>query len=173
MRFSTIFAAAAAALPAASAPTAVSLLAAGPMDPTPVNVLMMKPGQFNYNWTVTNWEAGCARGGCYYGFDIAADEYTSYPKAPAFKAHCNGQNEGGPYTVCEMQDGGSAARRVAARLLERNSSDPVYIRVSYQYADSQPNAYFNWTGTGETSYNQFVAPPQTFNVTPSEVFGVA
>ena len=132
------------------------------------------------SWLVTNWEGGCGRSGCYAYFNVSSPALTtSNPPAPAFITTCWIFKEGGDYSECTWRGADEAAgRRVVARLLPaiRNPGENTIARfeVSFQYplADN-PNAYYNWTAQGNSTYNQSVEPPKTFNIPVTKIFGIA
>jgi len=76
----------------------------------------------DYQWSVSNWEAGCARAGCYYNFNVTG---TKNGNAPAFKAYCNGDDVG-YFTSCQLLSGSSQGLLgppdVAAELDHYNTS---------------------------------------------------
>ncbi|KAI0479758.1 hypothetical protein F4859DRAFT_449114 [Xylaria cf. heliscus] len=161
MRADIIFAAIAGA---SSASAAVLRIAADTMD---------------YSWEVTGWSAGCARAGCYYDFNVTgAENLSSNPATPAFKAYCAGEGEGSPYRLCTRLDDGKDDAVVVAKLLpsttQEDGSRPATIQVSLKYTDlNTPTTWWNFTGHAASFYNQFNAPLQSFTITPDEITGVA
>ncbi|KAG4435435.1 hypothetical protein IFR05_009077 [Cadophora sp. M221] len=124
-----------------------------------------------YFWSVTDWSAGCARSGCYYNFNISAPAYNDIP---AFSAYCSGYTVGAPFEPCGVNDDLPGNRGVAAHLLDAETGTGAHIEVSLAWVDlEQPDTYYNYTGNATSSYNQFVAPLQSFTITPSSAFGVA
>ncbi|KAL8419294.1 hypothetical protein RB594_002492 [Gaeumannomyces avenae] len=163
MHFSAFLAATAAVLASAS-PMPISSIAAAEVDKI---------------WNVTGWEAGCGRGGCYAGFAVSAPASTGNPAAPALNATCRIETEGGPYSPCEWKgDEPAAGRRVVSRLLPAIRVDGentiARFEVSFVYPhDTTPGAYYNWTGQGNSSYNQAVEPPKNFAIPVTKIFGIA
>lgn len=92
-----------------------------------------------YDWSVTNWSAGCARSGCYYDFNVSGVADDQNPARPAFLAYCSGGVEDAPYDECTLLDEADVDRRVAARLLNatraNNTNTIAHIQVSFQYTD--------------------------------------
>ncbi|KLU91335.1 hypothetical protein MAPG_09856 [Magnaporthiopsis poae ATCC 64411] len=162
MQFSTALIAATAAVLASASP-----IASGP------------GANIDKQWLVTNWEAGCSRGGCYAYFKVSSPASADGPAAPAFNVTCDPHNEGADYSPCTWNgDEPAAGRSVVSRLLPaiRKDGETTIARfeVSYQYplAD-QPNAYYNWTAQGNSTYNQFISRPKTFNIPVTKIFGIA
>ena len=150
--------------------TAAVLASATPV-PTPTGT--------GNSWLVTGWEGGCSRSGCYAHFQVSSPPSTSNPPAPAFNASCSLSGEGADYTDCTLNGAEEAAgKSVVSRLLPaiRQPGETTIARfeVSFQYplADN-PNAYYNWTAQGNSTYNQFVSPPKTFNIPVTKIFGIA
>ncbi|TGJ88714.1 hypothetical protein E0Z10_g31 [Xylaria hypoxylon] len=143
------------------------------------SVMRIAADSMEYDWAVTGWSAGCARAGCYYDFNITgAENLTQSPATPAFKAYCSGYYEGAPYTLCERLDEEDTDATVVAKLLPSNitanGSRYAVIQVSLEYTDLEtPTTWWNFTGHASSIYNQFVAPLQSFTITPSEIIGVA
>lgn len=127
----------------------------------------------NYTWTVSGWSAGCARAGCYYDFNISAPAFSE--SVPAFNAYCSGFGEGAPYDDCQVLDDNRNPHQVAARLQAVNTTGTgAHLAVSYEFADpTADGTYWNYTAYTVSSYNQFVAPLLTFNMEPTEIWGVA
>ncbi|RYP30633.1 hypothetical protein DL767_006133 [Monosporascus sp. MG133] len=133
----------------------------------------------DYVWEVTGWSAGCARGGCYYDFNITAEaNTTSIPQQPAFSAYCHGFGEGAPYELCDLLMEPEVPLAVEAKLLPADrvpgENTKANIQVSVQHIDLEtPTTYWNYTAKGQARYNQFVAPLMNFTMRPHEAFGVA
>ncbi|EHK96603.1 hypothetical protein M7I_7694 [Glarea lozoyensis 74030] len=144
-----------------------SLAAAVIAAPAPVPQTTNNP---TYSWDVTGWSAGCARAGCYYGklphLPSPAPAHGTNPTVPAFSAYCSGSENGfglgGDYRACNIFDDLPANRGVVAKLLPAPTGSGAHIQVSLQ-----------WTDLEQATYNQFVAPLQSFKITPTEFFGVA
>ncbi|KAI1502845.1 hypothetical protein F5X99DRAFT_407650 [Biscogniauxia marginata] len=141
--------------------------------------LQMAAAQLNYQWAVTGWSAGCARAGCYYDFNItgAANE-TARPARPGFKAYCSGQGEGSPYADCKRLDSDDDSLEVAARLLPSNTTTggnrQAHIEVSLQHTDPEiQTTWYNYTGDGYASFNQFTSPTENFTIQVDSFYGVA
>ncbi|EPE30068.1 hypothetical protein GLAREA_12791 [Glarea lozoyensis ATCC 20868] len=152
-----------------------SLAAAVIAAPAPVPQTTNNP---TYSWDVTGWSAGCARAGCYYDFNITAPAHGTNPTVPAFSAYCSGSENGfglgGDYRACNIFDDLPANRGVVAKLLPAPTGSGAHIQVSLQWTDlEQASTYYNYTGHANSTYNQFVAPLQSFKITPTEFFGVA
>ncbi|EKD17758.1 hypothetical protein MBM_04127 [Drepanopeziza brunnea f. sp. 'multigermtubi' MB_m1] len=122
----------------------------------------------NYYWTVSEWNAGTARRGDFYSFNITGFAYLD---VPSFSAFCSGEIVGAPLAYCAVNDNNLANRGVAARLLPSVGGDPN-IQVSYQFTDVATNAYYNYTGNATTKFTQSVSPPLTFTISPNTSFGV-
>lgn len=152
----------------------------------------------NWSWHVSGWEAGCARSGCYYNFNVTVP--TVEGQIGGVKAYCNGYEngyyrKGNWYQNCQILDG--VNNGVAAKLSERpaesdeSSTSPQEILISFElgaYEDmcvdentesrrpqmlTTDSPAYNFTGSHKTIYNQFVAPLQEFDVKPTEVSAVA
>ncbi|KAK7186064.1 hypothetical protein DPSP01_000672 [Paraphaeosphaeria sporulosa] len=134
----------------------------------------------NWNWHVSGWEAGCARSGCYYNFNVTVP--TVEGQIAGVKAYCNGYEngyyrKGNWYENCQILEG--VNNGVAAKLSERppesdtESTLPQEILISFVLAGYEDRPAYNFTGSHKTIYNQFAAPLQEFDVTPTTVFGVA
>ncbi|KAI1171407.1 hypothetical protein F4777DRAFT_582974 [Nemania sp. FL0916] len=143
-------------------------------------VMRIAADTMEYNWDVTGWNAGCARSGCYYDFNITgAANLTSKPPTPAFKAYCAGDGEGSPYRLCDRLDKEDTDAIVVAKLLpgssnSTNGTRPATIQVSLRYTDLYSSTtWWNFTGHASSFYNQFAAPSQNFTITPDEITGVA
>ncbi|KAI1823830.1 hypothetical protein F4861DRAFT_298380 [Xylaria intraflava] len=142
-------------------------------------ILRIAADTLEYDWVVTDWDAGCSRNECAYDFKIAGPaNYTSRPATPAFEAHCAGNGEGAPYRLCKRLDSGETDAEVVSKLLPSNSTTngthPAIIQVSLKYTDlNSPTTWWNFTGHATSFYNEFVAPRQTFTITPDEIAGVA
>ena len=99
----------------ATASSLVSFTPAGSQEQEPVS---------DWAWAITGWNAGCARQGCFYDFNItAAANATADPQQPAFAAYCSGDGgEGAPYELCTLQTQPETRLRIAAKLLADNST---------------------------------------------------
>ncbi|KAJ8121190.1 hypothetical protein ONZ43_g2293 [Nemania bipapillata] len=141
-------------------------------------VMRISAESMEYDWEVTGWNAGCARAGCYYDFNVTgAANLTSRPPTPAFKAYCAGDGEGSPYRLCTRLDEEDTDAVVVAKLLPStvdNGTRIATIQVSLKYTDLYtPTTWWNFTGHASSFYNQFVAPSQNFTITPDTITGVA
>ncbi|KAJ4351181.1 uncharacterized protein N0V89_006520 [Didymosphaeria variabile] len=130
----------------------------------------------NWTWHVSGWSAGCARSGCYYDFNVTVP--TVEGQIAGVKAYCSGSENwyrlGNYYRNCQILEG--VNNGVSAKFSERTSDDgtpPQEIELSFELAGYEQRPAYNFTGSHETIYNQFVAPAQEFDVTPTEVTGVA
>ena len=120
MRASTVFA----TLAATAAATPVAIRAA------------------DYQWDVTEWDAGCNNDDCSYEFQITGAATGDYPARPAFSAACQGASHDGniatQYAPCTIKGDGVKGTLVSrlnkpAELL--GSRTVVPIQVSFQFAD--------------------------------------
>ncbi|KAH6851533.1 hypothetical protein J4E91_010095 [Alternaria rosae] len=158
--------------------TALALLATTAMAGPVARQIAIPEG---WTWQVENWEAGCSRQGCYYNFNITVP---SVPEGPAgVKAYCHGYEQGydqsfmipSAYENCQLLEG--VNNGVAARLSERehdgNGFGPKEIEVSFEYGAYGDRPAYNFSGTHEARYNQFVTYPLNFTITPTKVFGIA
>ncbi|KAI3342248.1 hypothetical protein F4824DRAFT_485990 [Ustulina deusta] len=141
-------------------------------------VMRIAADSIEYDWAVTGWSAGCARAGCYYDFNVTgAENLTSRPATPAFKAYCSGDGEGSPYRLCQRLDEEDTDAIVVAKLLPStttNGTRHAKIQVSLKYTDIYSSTtWWNFTGHADSFYNQFAAPLQNFTITPTEITGVA
>ncbi|KAH8671071.1 hypothetical protein BX600DRAFT_509775 [Xylariales sp. PMI_506] len=133
----------------------------------------------NYDWDVTEWTAGCASSGCSYNFNISGPADTQNPARPAFSAYCSGFGEGAPYQECQLLDSSTTDRAVVAKLLTSTPSNATsnavaHIQVSFAYTDLKTSSTsWNFTGTGNAGYNQFVSPAMNFTIKPSSITGIA
>lgn len=131
----------------------------------------------DWSWHVSGWTAGCARSGCYYDFNVTVP--TIEGQIGGVKAYCSGNENGwyrngNWYTNCQILEG--VNNGVAAKLSERESDDvasPGEILLSFEYAGYEDRPAYNFTGSHAAIYNQFTAPAQEFDVTPTEVTAVA
>jgi hypothetical protein len=68
-----------------------------------------------------------------------AQNLTSRPATPAFKAYCFGSVEGAPYSLCQRKDSGDTDAAVVAKLLPSNITANgqriANIKVSLAYPD--------------------------------------
>ncbi|KAF2645899.1 hypothetical protein P280DRAFT_465637 [Massarina eburnea CBS 473.64] len=135
----------------------------------------------NWNWQVENWEAGCSRRGCFYYFNVTVPSIEG--EILGVKALCSGSEQGydngftvpSTYAPCRLLEG--VNNGVAARLSLRESNGtgfgPKEIDVSFLYAGYEDRPAYNFSGTHEAKYNQFVSPPLNFSVTATKVSGIA
>ncbi|KAI0171331.1 hypothetical protein LQW54_003384 [Pestalotiopsis sp. IQ-011] len=133
-----------------------------------------------YDWSITNWAAGCDDEGCHYDFNVSAPADNNNPARPAFLAYCTGGEEGGPYEECDLLDEADVARRVVAKLLpstpSNTSSDAVaHIQLSFKYTDLETSTtWWNFTGDGDASYNEDSSTPLTnFTIKPDSITAAA
>ncbi|KAI1418713.1 hypothetical protein F5Y13DRAFT_149863, partial [Hypoxylon sp. FL1857] len=141
-------------------------------------VMRIAADRVSWSWAVTEWTAGCASD-CHYDFNVTGvGNTTAKPAKPSFKAYCSGQGEGADYKACTATGESETAYVVVAKLLPRtnvtNGTLPQpHIQVSIKFTDlDTPTTWWNYTGKAEAKYNQRVAPPMNFTITPDEVFGV-
>ncbi|KAG9190160.1 hypothetical protein G6011_08248 [Alternaria panax] len=135
----------------------------------------------NWNWQVENWEAGCSRSGCYYNFNVIVP--TIAGEIGGVKANCNGYEQGydnsftipSIYEGCQLLEGvnNGVAARFSLREKDGQGLGPKQIEVSFLYAGYEDRPAYNFSGTHEARYNQFIAPPLNFTVTPTKVFAIA
>ncbi|KAF3006085.1 hypothetical protein E8E13_011081 [Curvularia kusanoi] len=134
-----------------------------------------------WKWQVTNWEGGCGRSGCYYNFNVTVP---SIENQLGVLAYCSGSEQGydnsftipSTYVQCKTLAGGDNV--AAARLsLREPGQGPKEIDVSFVLPGNPnsdpPRPAYNFSGSHEAKYNQFVSPPFNFTITPDKVFGVA
>ncbi|CAN9342464.1 unnamed protein product [Alternaria alternata] len=129
----------------------------------------------NWTWHVEGWSAGCARSGCYYDFNISVPSIEG--EILGVKAYCSGYEngwyrKGNWYAPCRILEG--VNNGVSAKFSERTSDtsgSPDQILLSFEKAPYEPlnTTGYNFTGSHEAIYNQFVAPEQEFDVTPTAV----
>ncbi|RMY23647.1 hypothetical protein D0867_01913 [Hortaea werneckii] len=144
----------------------------------------------NYKFQVQNWEAGCARAGCYYNFNVTGKRDG---EKPAFKAYCSG-DDSGYFKACELLKG-PVGTEVAAELAPYDfttangiaamgvslsfttNAETPYVISQKQLWQSQANpsnrVTYNYTGHYNATFNQFAAPTYDFKVKPDEVTAVA
>ncbi|KAK8041778.1 hypothetical protein PG993_006301 [Apiospora rasikravindrae] len=135
----------------------------------------------DYQWDVTEWDAGCNNEGCTYQFQIAGAATSDYPARPAFSATCAGQSFDGKvyseYADCKLDSKdtkGSLVSRLNKPEQLLGSRTVIPVQVSFQFADlNQDNTYWNYTGVANTTFNRGGAPPQSFAIIPKESFGIA
>ncbi|CAI6337714.1 unnamed protein product [Periconia digitata] len=133
----------------------------------------------NWDWQVTNWEAGCSRSGCYYHFNLTVP---SINNQLGVLASCRGYEQGydnsftipSVYEDCTTLAGRNnrAAAKLGPRVHDGNGFGPKEIWVSFSYEAAEGAPTYNWSGPHEAKYNQFVSPPLNFTMTATEVFGV-
>ena len=87
-----------------------------------------------YHWNVTGWNAGCARAGCTYNFNVSGTIDNIYP---GFKAYCNGDDTG-YYKDCEILEGVSTSGTpfVAASLRPNFGNGIATMSVSLSFTDA-------------------------------------
>ncbi|KAH6839904.1 hypothetical protein B0T12DRAFT_364043 [Alternaria alternata] len=135
----------------------------------------------NWDWQVENWEAGCGRSGCYYNFNVTIP--TIKGEIAGVKAYCHGYEQGydnsftvpSTYETCQLLEGvnNGVAARFSLRENDGQGFGPKEIEVSFLYAGYEDRPAYNFSGSHEARYNQFVAPQLNFTITPTEVFGIA
>ncbi|EME40825.1 hypothetical protein DOTSEDRAFT_136569 [Dothistroma septosporum NZE10] len=122
----------------------------------------------NYQWSVENWYAGCARSGCSYNFNVTGASSGLYP---GFKAYCSGADTG-YYDDCEilgvLSDSGTPF--VAASLRPNFQNGIATMSVSLSFTDADSLIIYNISGWHDATYNAFVVPLEQFNITePFEI----
>lgn len=87
-----------------------------------------------YKWDVTNWTAGCARGGCTYDFNVTGAFANLYP---GFKAYCSGKDTG-YYQDCKILEDltTSGVPFVAASLRPNVQNGIATMSVSLKFTDA-------------------------------------
>ncbi|CAI9637823.1 unnamed protein product [Alternaria burnsii] len=135
----------------------------------------------NWDWQVENWEAGCGRSGCYYNFNVTVP--TIQGEIAGVKAYCHGYEQGydnsftvpSTYETCQLLEGvnNGVAARFSLRENDGQGFGPKEIEVSFLYAGYEDRPAYNFSGSHEARYNQFVAPQLNFTITPTKVFGIA
>jgi len=131
----------------------------------------------NWNWHVSGWSAGCSRSGCSYNFNVTVPSVEG--QILGVKAYCNGYEngwyrKGNWFDNCQILEG--VNNGVAAKFSERESDvdgSPKEIILSFTLAGYEDRPTYNFTGSHATIYNVAVAPLQEFDVTPTEVWGIA
>ncbi|KAF1965926.1 hypothetical protein BU23DRAFT_560626 [Bimuria novae-zelandiae CBS 107.79] len=135
----------------------------------------------NWTWHVSGWSAGCARGGCYYNFNVSVP--TVEGQILGAKAYCSGDENGyyredfsNYFENCRILEG--VNNGISAKFSSRENStsgSPEDIVLSFELAAYEPTGRpaYNFTGSHKAIYNQFIAPEQEFDVTPTEVSTIA
>ena len=90
-----------------------------------------------YHWDVTGWEAGCARSGCFYNFNVTGKKDGDFPK---FLAYCSGEDVG-YFKQCNILEGVTSkiVPSVAAEL-NQHSTEPdgvAAMAVSLAFLDAE------------------------------------
>ncbi|TID14110.1 hypothetical protein E6O75_ATG07342 [Venturia nashicola] len=122
--------------------------------------------QWDPQWNISNWEAGCARSGCFYNFNV-----TGRPDdvVPSFAAYCNGYEYRTNVTYfqpCAIYDKGEGNRGVSARFIPRKGNGILEkVAISFAYTNLTTGTVRNFTGEANITMNQFVAPPQNYSIT--------
>jgi hypothetical protein len=91
----------------------------------------------NWNWHVSGWEAGCARSGCYYHFNVTVPRVEG--QIASVKAYCRGYEDGwyrkgNWYENYQLLEGSNNG--VTAKFSERESDvdgSPKEILISFEY----------------------------------------
>lgn len=95
----------------------------------------------DWTWAVSGWNAGCARHGCSYDFNVTVPANPTLPSVPlnsSVKAYCSGYETDNHFTLCTILTGGELDphKAVAAKFLPRdtNATDlgPKKIAVSFE-----------------------------------------
>ncbi|KAI1454481.1 hypothetical protein F4805DRAFT_319345 [Annulohypoxylon moriforme] len=142
-------------------------------------VMRIAANTLAWNWTVTEWGAGCSKGACSYDFNVTGiGNGTAHPAKPAFKAYCSGQGEGADYRACTALEDAGTEYAVVAKLLPRNATNETLsrpeIQVSLKFTDlNTSSTWWNYTGKAEAKYNQFSGPRMNFTIAPDTIFGAA
>ncbi|KXJ90868.1 hypothetical protein Micbo1qcDRAFT_163526 [Microdochium bolleyi] len=168
MRFTTVCAAFAAALPSSA------------------TMFRIASDSIDYPWAVSNWNAECsAFQKCRYKFTITAEgNHTTQPKMPYVQASCKGEGPNISPAYCEIIDGDDVPTGVAAQLLPSPPSSnatlngtlqPAEIQISIQHFDfDSKGVQWNYTGTAVTVYNGLNTNESlNFNLKPTEIWGIA
>jgi hypothetical protein len=100
----------------------------------------------SYNWTVTNWSAGCARSGCYADFNVSGP--LDNPR-PSFLGYCS-VSDSGYYQQCKLLESSQQASQqgpvnipapqVAAYLEPYNlttANGVAALHVSFQFVNPE------------------------------------
>ncbi|KAE9970427.1 hypothetical protein BLS_001858 [Venturia inaequalis] len=119
------------------------------------------------DWHIINWEAGCARSGCFYIFNVTGPA-SEDGKIPSFGASCNAYEYRKPqaFTPCGINDSGAGNRGVSAKFVPRVEPNGILekVAVSFAFTDLKTGAVRNFTGTTNIQINQFVAPRQNYTI---------
>ena len=134
-----------------------------------------------WNWHVEGWEAGCGRSGCSYNFNITVP--TVEGEIAGVKASCRGSEQGyenrftipSTYEPCRLLEGtnNGVAAKFSLREHDGQGFGPKEIIVSFLYAGYEERPSYNFSGSHEAKYNMFVSPLLEFDMTATEVFGIA
>ncbi|KAF2732211.1 hypothetical protein EJ04DRAFT_342388 [Polyplosphaeria fusca] len=127
----------------------------------------------NWTWHIEDWEAGCARGGCYYTFNVTVP--TVPGQIGGVKAYCSNGESNGLFQDCRLLEGvnNGVAAKIDDKPDDGSGRGPQNVYVSFLYDGYEDRPAYNFTGHNQTIYNQAVAPRQRFDVTPTEVFAIA
>ncbi|KAI1092643.1 hypothetical protein F5B19DRAFT_198660 [Rostrohypoxylon terebratum] len=156
-----------------------SILVAVAYASTASAVMRIAANSLAWNWTVTEWGAGCSKGACSYDFNVTGiGNGTARPAKPSFKAYCSGQGVGADYRACTNIGDEETKFSVVAKLLQHTSTNETLarpeIQVSLKFTDlNTSSTWWNYTGTAETKYNSFSGPRLNFTIIPDTVFGAA
>ena len=90
----------------------------------------------DWEWSVSNWEAGCAKASCSAVFNIKAEEDRSAdPQRPAFDASCV-VVEGEAEKPCELQITPSTTMDINAQLIApAEGAEGPTVQVSVKHGD--------------------------------------
>ena len=92
-------------------------------------------GADDWEWSVTDWEAGCVKSGCFTSFNIKADELErgEQHKLPAFNAACS-FDEGAEEKTCELTITPSTTMEVRGQLIAaEEGADGPTVQVSVEF----------------------------------------
>ncbi|ORY18640.1 hypothetical protein BCR34DRAFT_610295 [Clohesyomyces aquaticus] len=125
-----------------------------------------------WTWSVSEWEAGCGRNYCSYIFNITVPSvHENGVDIAGVKAECSGGLSDQKFQACKILEG--VNNGVAATFVDpREGLAPANIAVSFLYAGFEDRPSYNFSGKHEAIHNAAVAPLQTFEICPTEVFGV-
>lgn len=90
-----------------------------------------------YHWNVTGWNAGCARAGCTYNFNVTGHQDGVYP---GFLAYCSGTDVG-YFESCDILAGvstsGTPSASASLQPSVQDGNAHMAVSLSFVDADSQ------------------------------------
>jgi hypothetical protein len=96
-------------------------------------VSSQKSAPAGYQWSVTNWQAGCTRE-CSYSFSITGPQVDVYP---SFVATCSGTDTGA-FTSCEVTDSSriKGGYPTLISLVAPSTGDGAHLQVSLNFVNA-------------------------------------